>query len=257
MKTLLSVLLLVIAAAAYPAQTAQPRSTIKPNASPASKPAARVYQLGTKSVLIPEPDGFEEATSQFDLVQTFFGATEVPANELLAVHTSPEDTARLKSDNFTGGLNFYTKVSVSRRLKGVDTTEADFQSFVTAFQNEGEKLLDPNGQAMKTMLKDIEKNLSDLSDTNVTVDMSQPKYLGDIYRTQSSFGVLLLMNLQIQDESRQSDAALMLCGASIVRVKQRLLYVYTYKRFRTAADADTLRDFTKRWLDKIIAANKG
>jgi hypothetical protein len=47
----------------------------------------------------------------------------------------------------------------------------------------------------------------------------------------------------------------LVAGLSYVRVKQRLIYVYTYRRYNSATDVEVLRDFTRQWLGKILAAN--
>src|SRR5450432_1808978 len=60
------------------------------------KPGNTLLQLGDTVDLIPPPDGFEEAASQFFSVDTAFTETEAPGNDMLAVHLLTADCETLR-----------------------------------------------------------------------------------------------------------------------------------------------------------------
>lgn len=65
---------------------------------------------------------------------------------------------------------------------------------------------------------------------------------------------MLLINFKTQ--SNAGDVSTLVAGGlSYVRVKQRLIYVYTYRRYDSKTDVEVLRDFTKQWIGQILAAN--
>src|SRR5437870_10313611 len=70
-----------------------------------------LLQLGDRVVVIPAPDGFEEAASQFEDVKARFTVTEDRGNDLLAIHLLATDCERLRRGE-SGPFNFYTKISV-------------------------------------------------------------------------------------------------------------------------------------------------
>src|SRR5438270_13753135 len=71
------------------------------------------FQFGDRVIVIPAPDGFEEAGSQFETVRKRMTETEDPGNDMLAVHLPKEDCDRLRQGGFPD-FKFYTKVSVSK-----------------------------------------------------------------------------------------------------------------------------------------------
>jgi hypothetical protein len=107
---------------------------------------------------------------------------------------------------------------------------------------------------MKATLEHLSKGLSELSKKETQVDMSQPVNLGEFDTRPNVYSVMLLMNFKTQSSDGEV-STLILGGLSYVRVKQRLIYVYTYRKYGSKNDVDTLRDFTKQWIGQILAAN--
>src|SRR6267142_3361625 len=66
------------------------------------------FQLGDKTVVIPAPEGFQEAASQFESIKERMSRTEDPGNDMLAVHLPNEDCEKLKHGE-SAQFNFYTK----------------------------------------------------------------------------------------------------------------------------------------------------
>src|SRR5712664_753017 len=50
-------------------------------------------QLGDKVVVIPDPEGFEEAASQFERIKKYMSDAEDPALDTLAIHLPIDDCA--------------------------------------------------------------------------------------------------------------------------------------------------------------------
>jgi hypothetical protein len=84
--------------------------------------------------------------------------------------------------------------------------------------------------------------------------MTQPINLGEFDTRPNVYSVMLLVNIKTLNSDKET-TALIAGGLSYVRVKQRLIYVYTYRRYESKADLETLRDFTKHWMGQILAAN--
>jgi hypothetical protein len=66
--------------------------------------------------------------------------------------------------------------------------------------------------------------------------------------------VILMMNFTSKSGDSEVTVPLV-AGLSYVRVKQRLIYVYTYRKYNSTTDVEVLRDFTRQWIGKILAAN--
>lgn len=211
------------------------------------------FQLGDQLITIPAPNDFEEAAAQFESIKKRFTVTEDPANDVLAVHLPHADCEKLRAGE-VGPLNFYTKISVSKSARGVDYSAAEFASLAAEFRKTGSQVMDVNGPTMKETLEHLSKGLSDLNKKETQIDMDQPLNLGEFDTRPNVYGVMLLVNLKTQSgEAKVS--TLIAGGISLVRVKQRLIFVYTYRKYESKADVETLRDFTKQWIGQILAAN--
>lgn len=209
-----------------------------------------VYQLGTRSIAIPPPLGFAEALSQSDLLANVLIATEDPSNEVLAAHLPVEVLSKLKKGE-RPEFNFYTKVSVLKLAKGLDMSEAEFASLVAHFESTSPHVLDINGPVMKSAVRNLRSGLSSVSGKEVPLELNQPQNLGSFERTKDVYSIMLVMSLKMP-----SDKLPLLCGVSFVKVNQRLLYVYTYRKFTSEKDAELLRDFTREWVGQILSANR-
>src|ERR1043165_2090110 len=167
---------------------------------PAGQTSSFLIQLGTKSVTIPSPEGFEEAASQVEVVKRFFSGTEDPNLDMLAVHLPVEIIARLKSgERFD--LPFYTKISISKRNRELDFPPSEFSAMVAQIQAEGGRVFDFESPEIKAKIKDTNKSLNELLKQETTMDFSQPVNLGVIENTPNSYSVLLLVKITIQSNN--------------------------------------------------------
>lgn len=220
---------------------------------PASAASSISIQLGTKSVTIPSPEGFGEAASQLESVKRVFSGTEDPDLDMLAVHLPIETIQRLKSGEHFD-LPFYTKISIPKRLRAVDYPLQDFSALVTQMEAAGMRVFDFDSPEMKAKAQTRNKSLSEMLEQETTMDLSQPVNLGVIEKTPNSYGMLLLVKVKFQSGSAQKEK-LLVSGVTFMRLKQRLLYVYTYRLVNSKEDIDILRNFTKQWLSQILKAN--
>jgi hypothetical protein len=211
------------------------------------------FQLGNQMTVIPAPDGFEEAASQFELIKDHFSRTEVPENDMLAVHLSRAECDKLRAGE-SATFNFYTKVSVRKGIRDQDYSAERFADLVALFRKTGSQVLDVNSPTMKGAVQQLDKGLSEINNKETKVALGQPVNLGEFDTRPNVYGVILMMNFTSKSGDREVTVPLV-AGLSYVRVKQRLIYVYTYRRYNSATDVEVLRDFTRQWLGKILAAN--
>jgi hypothetical protein len=217
------------------------------------KTSVTVFQLGDQATTIPTPEGFEEAASQFEVIKDRFTRTEAPENDMLAVHLPHADCERLRAGEF-GPFNFNTKVSVRRAVRDQPYSAERFAGLVAEFRKSGAQILDINSPAMKSAVKRLDKSLSELNQQEAGVDLSQPINLGEFDTRPNVYSVMLVLNFKTKNGDSEVSTPV-LGGLSYVRVGQRLIYVYTYRKYVSATDVEVLRDFTRKWIGQILAAN--
>jgi hypothetical protein len=217
------------------------------------KTESAVFQLGDQLTRIPAPDGFEEAASQFEAIKNQFTSTEAPENDMLAVHLPRADCERLRAGEF-GPFNFNTKVSVRRVIRDQAYSAERFANLVSTFRKSSSQILDVNSSTMKSALKRVENSLSEISKQDTQVDLSQPVNLGEFDTRPNVYSVMLVLNFKTKSGDKEVSTPI-LAGLSYVRVGQRLIFVYTYRKYISAIDVEVLRDFTRKWIGQILAAN--
>lgn len=209
--------------------------------------------LGNQVIVIPSPEGFEEATSQFELVKERFSLTEAPENDMLFVHLPISDCELLRKGN-SPTYELYTKVSVLRSSRALVVSSPMMAAAVEELRTQAATLLDPNGPKMEEMERLIEKGLSRSNSQQTTIEFDKPQILGVFENQPNLFSLLTL--LTVKANVGGTDVTIpMLTTVNYVRVKERLIFVYTFRRFQSKADVEPLKAFTKRWTNSILAAN--
>lgn len=208
------------------------------------------YLLGNRKVRIPAPDGFTEISARFDLIAGRFRATEDPGNDFLGVHVPEPFVSKLKASQDID-LEFYTKISISKRARSIDLTPELFAGVVSHAEKNTESYLDPNGPLMKRLEANAGKGLTELFGKEVGVDVTGQRSLGVFEKSNKVFSEMIMLNMELYGRKITT-----LYSSSFVYVNRRLIFVFVYKMAPKTDDVRMLRDFTKKWTAKIIAANK-
>ncbi len=210
-------------------------------------------RLGDNTVIIPAPDGFEEAAAQFETIKQRMSATEDPGNDMLLVHLPHAQCETLRGGESVA-FDVYTKVSIRKENRTRVETAKDFADLVAQFRQSGASALDVNSPRMKATLERLDKTVSDLNKEDAKFEMAQPVNLGEIDTRPNVYSVLLSLII-ITEQNGSRVVQPILGGLSFVRVNERLLFVYTYRNYNSKADIEAIQSFTKNWITKILAAN--
>jgi hypothetical protein len=93
--------------------------------------------------------------------------------------------------------------------------------------------------------------LMELGNKPVTVD--RPEILGTLFRKSDSFGWAMLMGLK----GEGSDSGItMAMACAVVRVKQRMIFAYIYRRYESPETLEWMGGVLNRWTDRISADNQ-
>ena len=211
-------------------------------------------RLGDKVIVIPDPEGFEEATSQFEVFKKRVETTEAPQNDVLAAHLPVSDCELLRK-GLTPTYNHYTKVSVMRLGREIDVSRSAMAQIVDDFRKNLGAYLDPNGPVMKDLEKHLEQGLTNLDSKETKVDFNKPQQLGEFDMRLDVRSFLMLMGLTVNSGGAEQTIP-MLATMSFVRAKDRMIFAYVFMKYRSKADIDTAKQFTTKWTDSIVSANK-
>lgn len=243
--------LALLLAAAVQAQDheARPAKTVEPRPAKMSS-----VQLGNRVILIPDPEGFEEGTSQFEAFKARLEATEAQQNDMLLAHL-PVSDCELFRRGLNPTYNHYTKVSVLRAGREMAVSSALMRELVDDFRRNVGTFLDPNGAAMKELEQKVGQGLSRLDSNETKIDFSKPQMLGEFDKRPDVNSFLLLITVTVNTNGTEQTVPV-LATTNIVRVKERILFVYAFMKYRANADMETIKAFTTKWTSSILAANR-
>jgi len=207
------------------------------------------FQLGSREVRVPAPEGFVDTEPRFDRVALRLATTEAPQNETIASYV-PESLVPKLTENQNIDLPIYAKFAVGRRVKALDCSPENFATTVAGFKAFFPTLLDPNSQATKQLEGDISNELKELSGKDQTVRLSGQKNLGYFEETENVFSGLSAVNLEVNGKSMP-----LIGSASLVRVNDRLIFLYVYKVTTSKDDVGLMMNLAKKWTTAVLFAN--
>ena len=220
----------------------------------ARRPTSSSVRLGNQIIVIPVPEGFEEASSQFDAFKQRMTTTEAPQNDMLVAHM-PVSDCNLMRQGSDPTYDFYTKVSVLRIAREMAVTREMLANAAEGYRKNAGTFLDPNGPEMQRLQKRLSQGISDLDSRETTIDLSKPQQLGefDVRPDIASFLTMITVTTTVGN-ARVSVP--MLSTTTFIRVKQRIIFVYAFRKYRSAADMEAIKQFAKKWNTSILAANR-
>ena len=231
-------------------------------APPSAVAKTSSVQLGDKVIVIPNPEGFEEGSSQFKEIRDRFTATESPQADFLLAHLPASECQLLRN----GGsllLNRYTKISVSKELRARSLFNPDMKAAIEDFRKNSGAILDPDGPTMKSVMEKAERGLTDLSSTPVGINLGATQNLGEFDVRPDVYSVMLLFTYNVETKGVKSTVP-MLCGMTFLKVQHRILFVNVYRKIGSLAALKTelkpgieeVKQFTTKWVNEILAANQ-
>jgi len=206
-----------------------------------------VFQVGSRSVRVPPPEGFIDVVGRIVDDHGRFAANEREGLISLCVRAS--DVPALNRDPLMP-LDIYTKVRIAPEMISMDVDGELYAKVVAEYQKNFDGLLDPNGSVVAKAKKDLSLSVSQITGRMSTVDLKSSRNLGYFQKTERAFSSLSLMTIEVNGQPIP-----LLVSVSLLRLNDRLVNVAVYKRLPTDKDIDYLRDFTTRWTSAIVAAN--
>lgn len=233
----------------------------QPHKSPQQAKRSSV-RLGDQVVVIPDPEGYEEGTSQFPSVKALFEAIEAPINDMLLGHLPVADCTTLRN----GGVivfTRYTKVAVLKAAREIVVSDATMTDTVAEFRKNGIKMLEPDGPLAMEVMKNAEKGLTRLQSRDVGLDLNETQNLGEFDVRPNVYSVMVMMTLSVDTQGTKTIVP-MLASLTFIKIRQRILYLNAYHKLSSMAAVKTelkpamkeVTQFTTKWVNEILAANQ-
>jgi hypothetical protein len=233
-RSLIAVVLMLVAFAAAEAQTKNTNSFS--------------VQLGDKVVALPPPEGFEEVSSQFEAIKNHFRATDPPEGDLLGAYMSASDCELLRSGKKALYDN-YAKISILREGRTREVSNDDFASLVAYVRGNKATLLKENEPRIQALFDQLAKDSA-----TTRIEWSKPTMLGTFDQRPNVYSAMLLASPSFESGGTETKVPI-LAGMTLLKVKGRVLSISTYQKYHSKADVASLKQFTTKWMNALLAAN--
>jgi hypothetical protein len=238
MKTLVTICLLLTGTVAV--GNAQEKAV---KAAPAQCPS---FEAGGTSIVLPSP--IREMREVGTDYRPFMGTFVPSCNRLVAAYLLKTDLMKLaqKPDNFL--LSRYAMVEVPRQAEDRDCSASDFKEVTAGAEEQFGKIID---SSMKDAEEEFSRRMKSLNLNELSLTLGKPVQLGCLFSKPDAYGFGLIVPL-----SMAGTCTKMAMGGALIRVKQRLLFVYLYAEYENEETVKWLRKATEGWADAILKANQ-
>jgi hypothetical protein len=209
--------------------------------------ADEAVKIGDAAIKIPFPTGFarlDGVNAKLDRVLNGFVA---PTNRQLLVLAPPGDVKKAKAGQLDN-LARYALVQTFKSAEGETLTVEEFAEVLTGV----EKQYGGAGKDARERAAALEQETNKLLKVGgEKVKISGTRMLGAYDKTDRSIDMGMLSDAQ----AGKAKAQPMACGASILMVGGKIVYLYVYSNLSKAEDVTWTQATAKAWREAIFAAN--
>jgi hypothetical protein len=199
-------------------------------------------RAGGIDLTLPGP-GSDFAEAGDKLRTTFFELLAPSNNRLLTAYVPAKTLADLNAGK-SHELDIYSMVEVPRRAEYTDVTPQAFEQVL--------KGMEPSMGTVELNAGELqqEMNIRLKSLGSGPIEIGHPEMLGGIFRKPNAAGFAMLSAVK-QDDRKDTMAG----GMAVLRVKQRLVFAYLYRKYKSPDTISWVRKNLEVWCDAILAKN--
>ena len=218
----------------------------KTNGATNSLPAIQSYAAGGTPIAIPPPStDLIEAGNDRGLMELVCP----PNNRLIACFLPPSDLASLKAGPQDDKIIArYGLVEVPRRGEYQDCSASDFKGLSDGIKEQFGSII---GSSIKESEDIFNRRMKDLDVNDAQISLGKPLQLGCFFSKEDACGFGMVTSVAMSGTTAKMGAAVVL-----VRVKDRVLFVYFYAEYKNEDTIKSLRTTSEKWADAILKANK-
>jgi hypothetical protein len=211
---------------------------------------AESVQLGSRSLNIPNPEGFEPlATVAPHYIQA--AQAYLPAgNRLVEAYATPADASALAQGRPTAPTRYF-QLQAPRKAEGVAVSAEEFADARKEVEDGLAQTLKDSEQLATELTQQGNAEVKRLTASDPKIALSGIGYLGAYRREPWGLFFTIKSGLTAADGTNQ----IMVCGGALVLVNYQLLFLYSYSQFHDESDRRWVEQATSAWADAMRTAN--
>ena len=200
------------------------------------------FRVGLQSILIPPPaPSLPETGPDYRVLAEPFAPA---SNRLVAAFLLPEELKAMLTTKTS--LTRYALVEVLRQAEFADVSPAFFKQVSDSMAEQfGAKL----NATLEDQQKEIDLKLKALGNQS-SVTLEKPTMLGTLFSKVDAIGYGAVMPATVDGKT----VTVAMCMTTL-RVRQRLLFLYTYSRYTDDESVKSLQRMSDKWSDAILKTN--
>jgi hypothetical protein len=206
---------------------------------------AGIYRAGLKNIVIPPPTpGLPETGADYRVVME----NTVPENNrLVAAFVQPDALNAIRA-GASPALVQYALVEVPRRAEFTDITPDVFRQITGSVARQfGGDL----SETMKDQQDALNRRLQSMTADPSAVTLEKPLQLGAFLSRPDACAFAMIMPI-----SAHGNSARMAAGLIVVRVQNRVLFLYLYFNYKDESSVEWVRATSTEWADAVLKANQ-
>jgi hypothetical protein len=203
------------------------------------------FRVGAVSLDLPAPSqDLVEMGSDYRVLIDY----AVPStNRLVAAFIPPDTLAEMKKGAHQD-VRRYALVEVIRRFEFADLDVTNFQSVVDVTSKQSGT--DSLNQAAANQEEEVNRKITAMGINTGKIAIDKPVQLGAFFSKQNAYGFGMMLPM-----SADGKTVNMVCGATMLRTKNRLLLVYIYSEYKDEATVHWVMKTSEAWADTILKSN--
>jgi len=212
--------------------------------------SAAVLQFGTRSLQVPDPDGYAPlsgvAPRYISAAQAYLPST----NRLVEAYATPDQAKELEQGR-PAVLTRYFQLQAPRRAEGTIVSETEFSEASKEIEGELEKTMRNSKELADKLTEQGNAEMKRMTTTDPKIALNGTEYLGAFRREPWGLFFTIRSGVSAADGSHQTLA----CGGALVLVNYQLLFMYAYAQYHDESDRRWVEQAVSSWADATRAAN--
>ena len=210
-------------------------------------PEAPSYTAGGVPIVIPAPT--EEMREVGPDIREYLELLIVAkGNRLLASFVSEDDLERLTRRDENLLLTKYASVQVPRRGEDTNVSEYMFEQIVELASVRIKEMM---VSSLEEAAEELNRRMEAMNIDDLKTSFGQPIHLGRLFSSDRAFGYGTIIPVSVGNRTTNRCV-----GATLLLVKQRMLFVYLYTDYQNEESVNWIRSVGEKWVNAIIAANR-